>query len=65
MLTVLLVLIPLFPALCAAACWLWPALAQDDARKRFVMTALCLSFAMCVAIWPMRATAGGFTPSTC
>lgn len=50
MLTVLLVLIPLFPALCAAACWLWPALAQDDARKRFVMTALCLSFAMCVGL---------------
>ena len=48
--TVLLILVPLFPALCAALCWLCPALDGDKPRNRFVMVSLCASFALTAAL---------------
>lgn len=47
---VLLILTPLFPALCALLCWFVPALRPDKTRDRFVLGALIVSFALTVAL---------------
>ena len=47
---VLLILTPLFPALCALLCWFVPALRPDKARDRFVLAALVASFLLTVAL---------------
>ncbi len=47
---ILLVLVPLFPILCAALCWFLPALRETKPRNAFVMTALALSFLLTVAL---------------
>lgn len=50
---VLMLLAVLFPAACAALCWFLPALREDHRRDRFVMAALIVSFALCVALFAM------------
>ena len=47
---VLLILTPLFPALCALLCWFLPAVRPDKARDRFVLAALVASFLLTVAL---------------
>ena len=47
---VLLILTPLFPALCALLCWFLPALRPDKARDRFVLASLVMSFLLTVAL---------------
>lgn len=47
---VLLILTPLFPALCALLCWFVPALRPDKARDRFVLASLVASFLLTVAL---------------
>ena len=42
--TLLMILVPFFPALCAAVCWFVPAVRADRARDRFVLAALAVSF---------------------
>lgn len=46
----LLVLAPLFPALCAAILWFLPAMNEEKPRNRFVMAALTLSFLLTIAL---------------
>ncbi len=46
----LLVLTPLFPALCAAVCWFLPAMNEEKPRNRFVMAALTISFLLTAAL---------------
>lgn len=47
---ILLVLTPLFPALCAAVCWFLPAMDEEKPRNRFVMAALAVSFLLTIAL---------------
>ena len=46
----LMILVPFFPALCAAVCWFVPAVREDKARDRFVLIALAISFALTCAL---------------
>lgn len=46
----LLILTPLFPALCAAVCWFLPCMEDRKPRNRFVMAALTLSFLLTVGL---------------
>lgn len=48
--TILLILTPLFPALCAAVCWFVPAFSRRKAQNRFVMASLTVSFALNIAL---------------
>ena len=47
---VLLILTPLFPALCALLCWFLPAVRPDKARDRFVLASLMVSFLLTIAL---------------
>ena len=44
--TLLMILVPFFPAVCAAVCWFAPAVREDKARDRFVLISLIVSFVM-------------------
>ena len=46
----LMILVPFFPALCAAVCWFVPAVREDKARDRFVLIALAISFVLTCAL---------------
>ena len=46
----LMILVPFFPALCAAVCWFVPAVREDKSRDRFVLIALAVSFALTCAL---------------
>ena len=45
----LMILVPFFPALCAAVCWFVPAVREDKARDRFVLIALATVAAVLAA----------------
>lgn len=51
--TVLLILVALLPALCAAVCWFAPAVRADKARDRFVFASLLAEFALVIALCTM------------
>ena len=44
--TLLLILVPFFPAICAAVCWYAPAVREDAKRDRFVLISLAASFVL-------------------
>ena len=44
--TLLMILVPFFPAVCAAVCWFAPAVREDKARDRFVLISLIVSFVL-------------------
>ena len=48
--TLLMILVPFFPALCAAVCWFVPAVREDKARDRFVLLSLIASFVLTVGL---------------
>lgn len=47
---ILMILVVLFPAVCAALCWALPALRGDKARDRFVLCALAVTFVLVIAL---------------
>ena len=47
---ILLILVVLFPAVCAALCWALPAVREDKARDRFVLCALIVTFLLVIAL---------------
>ena len=47
---ILLILVVLFPALCAALTWALPAVREDKARDRFVLASLIVTFALVVGL---------------
>ncbi|MBR3872830.1 MAG: proton-conducting membrane transporter [Clostridia bacterium] len=48
--TLLLILVPFFPALCAAVCWFAPAVREDKKRDAFVLCSLIVSFVLTCAL---------------
>ncbi len=49
----LLILVPFFPAVCAACVWFVPAVRGDKARDRFVLVSLIVSFVLTCALCMM------------
>ena len=46
----LLILVVVFPALCAALCWFVPALRPDKARDGFVLVSLIVTLALVIGL---------------
>ena len=47
---ILMILVVLFPAVCAALTWALPAVREDKARDRFVLCALAVTFVLVIAL---------------
>ena len=59
--SLLMILVVLFPALCAALCAFMPALRADKARDGFVLASLIVTFALVIALC-FVAEIAGLTP---